>query len=126
MGTRFIACPESLINDEYRGMMLRAQMDGIVAITAVTGVLCRWLKESLAACGFDETRIASQGNIDFSDVHGGHKPWKNIYGAGQGVGFVDHIATVQAVADQLYAEYCEAIEEEAHFFGAFQSRVVVK
>jgi nitronate monooxygenase len=124
MGTRFIACPESLVNDEYRAMMLRARMDGVVATTAVTGVMCNWLKESLAASGFDDARIATQGKIDFSDVHGGHKPWKNIYGAGQGVGFVDRIATVQEVTDQLYAEYCVAIQEETRFGSAFQTTAV--
>jgi nitronate monooxygenase len=126
MGTRFIACPESLANDEYRAMMLRAQMDGVVATKAVTGVLCSWLKESLATSGNDEARIDSQGKIDFSDVHGGHKPWKNIYAAGQGVGFVDRAATAQEVADQLYAEYCAAVEEEARFVDGFQIKNATK
>lgn len=126
MGTRFIACPESRANDEYRGMMLRAQMDGVVSTKAVTGVLCSWLKESLAVSGYDENRIASQGKIDFSDVHGGHKPWKNIYAAGQGVGFVDSLATVQEVTDQLYAEYCAAVEEEGRFAGEFRADKSVK
>jgi nitronate monooxygenase len=119
MGTRFIACLESQVNDDYRGMMLRAGIDGVINTRAVTGVACSWLKESLVASGFDQARIAAQGKIDFSDVHGGHKPWKNIYAAGQGVGFVDRVATVQEVADQLYGEYCAAIEEEALFATAF-------
>ena len=126
MGTRFIACPESRANEDYRGMMLRAQMDGVVATRAVTGVLCSWLKESLTLSGYDETRIAAQGKIDFSDVHGGNKPWKNIYGAGQGVGFVDRAATVQEVSDQLYAEYCTALGEETRFADTFHSRAVTK
>jgi nitronate monooxygenase len=126
MGTRFIACPESLANGEYRAMMVRAEMDGVVATKAVTGVLCSWLKESLATSGYDEARIDSQGKIDFSDVHGGHKPWKNIYAAGQGVGFVDRAATVQEVTDQLYAEYRAAIEEEARFVDSFQIKNAMK
>ena len=124
MGTRFIACPESMVNDDYRNMMLRAGIDGVVATSAVTGVACNWLKESLLASGFDEKAIATPGKIDFSDVHGGHKPWKNIFGAGQGVGHVDRIASVQEVQDQLYAEYCQAIEDERRFTSAFQAREV--
>lgn len=120
MGTRFIACPESMANEAYRGMMLRAGMDGVLATAAVTGVACSWLKESLAACGYDEQRVALPGKVDFSDVHGGHKPWKNIYGAGQGVGYVDSLATVAEVAAQLRAEYRAAIDEELRFAQAFE------
>ncbi|MDB5987861.1 MAG: Dioxygenase [Nevskia sp.] len=29
MGARFIACPESLVNQEYRDMKVRAGMDGV-------------------------------------------------------------------------------------------------
>jgi len=105
MGTRFIACPETMVNQDYRDMMLRAGMDGVVATKAVTGVNCNWLRESLAAAGFDDTKIASTAKIDFSDVHSGTKAWKNIYGAGQGVGQVDRIAPLAEVAQQLVAEY---------------------
>ncbi|MBL6750046.1 MAG: nitronate monooxygenase [Nevskia sp.] len=109
VGTRFIACAESLAGAEYRAMLLRAGLDGVVATRAVTGVLCNWLRESLAAAGFDEARIASQSKIDFSDVHGGHKPWKNIYGAGQGAGLVERVETVAQTVAQLAAEYREAL-----------------
>jgi len=122
MGTRFIACPESMVNEEYRHMMLRAGIDGVVATSAVTGVACNWLKESLVASGFDDKAVAAPGKIDFSDVHGGHKPWKNIFGAGQGVGHVNQIATVQEVQDQLYVEYCDAINEERHFISTFKTK----
>ncbi len=105
MGTRFIACPETMINDDYRRMIISAGMDGVVATKSVTGVQCSWLKESLVAAGFDDSKIASTAKIDFSDVHGELKPWKNIYGAGQGVGQVDSAATTAEVAAQLIAEY---------------------
>ncbi len=108
MGTRFIACPESLVNEEYRAMMVRAGMDGVVSTKAVTGVMCNWLKESVAAAGLDQNRLAVDGKIDFSDVHGGHKPWKNIYGAGQGVGCVDRVADVAETVAQLLNEYRSA------------------
>ena len=71
----------------------------------MTGVACSWLKENLVAAGFDDSRIASTAKIDFSDVHGELKPWKNIFGAGQGVGQVDSAATNAEVAAQLIGEY---------------------
>lgn len=124
MGTRFIACPESMANEDYRAMLLRAGIDGVVATRAVTGVACNWLKESLAAGGYDLQRVATEGKIDFSDVHGGHKPWKNIFGAGQGVGYIDTVATVRDVADQLRDEYRAAIAAERAYLAQRDGAVV--
>ncbi|MCE3551096.1 nitronate monooxygenase [Pseudonocardia sp. RS11V-5] len=105
MGTRFIACRETLVNEAYRDMLVRARVGDVTATAAVTGVLCSWLTESLKAVGFDEEKLASAGTIDFSDVHGEHKPWKDIFGAGQGVGEIDSAAPVAEVADRIVAEY---------------------
>jgi nitronate monooxygenase len=105
MGTRFIACPETLVNQRYRDMLVRADATGVIATAAVTGVACSWLTESLGEAGYEDTQLASAGKIDFSDVHGEHKPWKDIYGAGQGVGQIDRIRPVAEVADQIVAEY---------------------
>ena len=105
MGTRFIACPESMVPDGYRDMLVRADVTDVTSTEAVTGVLCNWLSESLAEAGYDERRLAATGDIDFSDVHGEHKPWKDIFGAGQGVGATRAIEPVAEVAAQLVAEY---------------------
>jgi nitronate monooxygenase len=105
MGTRFIACPESLVNDRYRDMLVRSDLTGVTATPAVTGVLCSWLTESLADAGYDADDLAASGQIDFSDVHGEHKPWKDIFGAGQGVGEIDSAASLAEVADRVVAEY---------------------
>jgi nitronate monooxygenase len=104
MGTRFIACRESMANDRYQDMLVRSRIDDVVATASVTGVLCSWLTESLADVGLDG-QLDAKGRIDFSDVHGDHKPWKDIYGAGQGVGQVDRVTTVAEVADRIVAEY---------------------
>ncbi|HWE90098.1 MAG TPA: nitronate monooxygenase [Pseudonocardiaceae bacterium] len=107
LGTRFIACRESMANDRYRDMLVRSRIDDVVATASVTGVLCSWLTESLADAGLDG-RLDTQGRIDFSDVHGEHKPWKDIFGAGQGVGEIDRVAGVGEVADQIVQEYLAA------------------
>jgi nitronate monooxygenase len=108
MGTRFIACPESMVNDRYRDMLVRSDLSGVTATAAVTGVLCSWLNESLTEAGYDADDLAAAGQVDFSDVHGEHKPWKDIFGAGQGVGEIDSAATLAEVADQVVEEYLAA------------------
>ncbi|HJQ47077.1 MAG TPA: nitronate monooxygenase [Amycolatopsis sp.] len=105
MGTRFIACPETLANDRYRDLLVRSRINDVTATAAVTGVACSWLTESLREAGFDEERLSAPGKIDFSDVHGNSKPWKDIYGAGQGVGQIDRVATVAEVTEQIVHEY---------------------
>jgi nitronate monooxygenase len=105
LGTRFIACPETLVRPAYRDMLVRADVTGVTSTAAVTGVLCNWLTESLGQAGYDPGQLAATGQVDFSDPHGEHKPWKDIFGAGQGVGAIDRIATVAEVAEQLEAEY---------------------
>ena len=109
MGTRFIACPESMVNGSYRGMLVRADATGVTATRAVTGVLCNWLNESLTECGYTDASLDVEGKIDFSDVHGEHKPWKDIFGAGQGVGAIDRIASMAGVAAEVVAEYRAAV-----------------
>jgi nitronate monooxygenase len=108
MGTRFIACPESMVNDRYRDMLVRSDLSGVTATAAVTGVLCSWLNESLTEAGYSADDLAAAGQVDFSDVHGEHKPWKDIFGAGQGVGEIDSAASLAEVADQVVAEYLAA------------------
>jgi nitronate monooxygenase len=108
MGTRFIACPETLVEDRYRQMLLRARAEDVTATAAVTGVACCWLTESLGDAGYSDARLSSTARIDFSEVHGEQKPWKDIFGAGQGVGQIDRIETVSEVADKIVDEYLAA------------------
>lgn len=108
MGTRFIACPESMVNDRYRDMLVRSGLTDVTATPAITGVLCSWLTESLTDAGYDPADLAATGQADFSDVHGEHKPWKDILGVGQGVGEIDSGASLAEVADRVVAEYRDA------------------
>ncbi|CAN5252764.1 nitronate monooxygenase family protein [soil metagenome] len=105
VGTRFIAASESLAVERYQEMLVRARASDVTETRAVTGVLCNWLDESLAEMGFTDDVLGAAGKIDFSDPHGEHKPWKNIFSAGQGVGQVDRIAHLRDIVDQLVEEY---------------------
>jgi nitronate monooxygenase len=105
MGTRFIAARESMVSDEYREMLVRATLLDIISTKAVTGVLANWMRESLERANFDLAMLDVPGRIDFSDLAGDTKAWKNIWGAGQGAGSVTKIQSVQEIVDDLAAEY---------------------
>lgn len=111
MGTRFIATRESLVSDENRDMLVRAQMKDIVTTAAVTGVPANWMKESLDVAGFTPEMLAVKKKIDFSNLHGDTKAWKNIWGAGHSIGQTRSIQTVQQVVDELAQDYCAAARQ---------------
>jgi nitronate monooxygenase len=105
MGTRFISATESLVSDDYRQMLIRAGMADIVTTAAISGVKGNWLRESLERSGFDFTKIDTAAKIDFSNIQGDTKAWKNIWGAGQGVSNVTAIQTTAEIVDELTAEW---------------------
>lgn len=112
MGTRFIATRESLVSDEYRAMLVRSTMSDIIATKAITGVNANWMRESLERAGFDFTQLAAEKKIDFSDITGGSKAWKNIWGAGQGVGQTTQIQSVAELVDDLARDYAALSTEQ--------------
>jgi nitronate monooxygenase len=112
IGTRFIASRESLASDENRAMLVRARMEDIIATTSVTGVMGNWLRECLERAGLADDSIDANRKVDFSNLHGDTKAWKNIWGAGQGVGHTSSVQTVSAIVDELCASYRQAAEAD--------------
>lgn len=118
MGTRFIAARESLVSDENRAMLVRSTMNDVVTTAAVTGVPANWMKESLDAAGFDAELLEQKKKIDFSNLHGDTKAWKNIWGAGHSVGTTRSIQTVSEVVEELVAGY-QALQVEHEAVGGW-------
>lgn len=104
MGTRFISCPESLVTDDYRNMLVDSKMSDIVTSDVVSGVMANWLKASLEKSGFDLKSAKGSTEIDFSDIHGESKAWKDTWGAGHGVSATECIESVAEVVDSLVTQ----------------------
>ena len=106
LGTRFLACQESLINDDYRQMVWDSQMEDLIASRAITGALGNWMRASVEAAGLTEEAMKAVAKIDFSqDMHAGTKAWKHVWSAGQGVGLVNTPETVADVVETLVRQY---------------------
>jgi nitronate monooxygenase len=105
MGTRFIATPESQVTDDNRAMLARAEMIDIVTTQAITGIPSNWMRESLDRAGFTPEVLEVKKKIDFSNLHGDVKAWKNIWGAGHGVGNTTRVQTVAEIVDELAADF---------------------
>lgn len=103
MGTRFIPTHESRAEDRYKAMVLDAQLDDLVVSSAVTGTPASWLKTSLAEAGFTDDSLVQTVPRDYSGTDA--KKWRDIWGAGQGVGRSQRLESVASVVIDLKQEY---------------------
>jgi nitronate monooxygenase len=104
MGTRFIPVEESMAQDGYRQMLIEATCEDLILSNSVTGVYANWLKPSLIAAGYDLNNMRQPGTIDLSDTK---SPWRDTWSAGQGVGTITKVESIQSLVDQLMSEYLE-------------------
>lgn len=111
MGTRFIASQEAHASEQYKQAIVTAQAADIVYTDHFTGIHGNYIKQSIVNAGLDPANLPegdpqafaklSQADKDGSSA----KAWKDIWGAGQGVGLIDGVPTVAQIVDRLECEY---------------------
>lgn len=108
MGTRFIATAEANAAEAYKTMIVGSAAADILYTPYFTGVAGNYLKPSLIAAGLDPDELISAkgGTMSFGSSH--VRAWRDIWGAGQGVGTVADAPPVAAVIERLRVEYSEA------------------
>jgi len=110
VGTRFIATREANAAEAYKRMIVDSSAADIVYTPFFTGVHGNYLKASITAAGLDPDDLAP---VDKSSVNFGSrrtKAWKDIWGAGQGVGNIDDVPPVRELIARLHGEYADARE----------------
>ncbi len=107
MGTRFIACDESLAGSEYKQAVVAASIEDIVLSDRVTGTMASWLRASLAAAGY----LAGEGDSPDRNYEAGAAAgrWRDIWSAGQGVGAVKQRTPLEGIIDELEAQFRDAV-----------------
>jgi len=110
MGTRFIATQEANASDEYKAAILRAGANDIVYSDWFSGVHGNYLRESIARAGLDpdDLPIGDKSRMSFADGRSKAKAWKDIWGAGQGVGQIDDLPSVSTIVERLEEQYLAA------------------
>ncbi len=110
IGSSFIATEEANAVEGYKRMITQSNADEIVYSSLFTGVHGNYLKPSIANAGMDPDNLpqSDPSAMDFSDKRNRPKSWKDIWGAGQGIGSVKELVSTQARVDQLYQEYVSA------------------
>lgn len=113
MGTRFIATAESAASGAYKDMLLKARAADIIHTPAVSGVPASFMRQSLELAGYDLKRLQDKADINYGEklkpVDDEAKAWKTVWSAGQGVGDIDDLPTVQTLVAQLDREYRAAL-----------------
>jgi nitronate monooxygenase len=113
-GTRFIGTTESHAPDAYKEMLLTARAADIVHTPAVSGVPASFMRQSLEAAGFDMAALQSKGEVDFGSklkpLNDEAKAWKTVWSAGQGVGEIEDLPSVDQLVERLGTEYRKALE----------------
>jgi nitronate monooxygenase len=105
MGTRFIACVESMASEPYREMLIASTVDDLVLTRAITGVAANWLRASITRAGIDLSALEANPEIDFTDPQGAARRWAQVWSAGHGVGAIDRVEPAASLIARLKLEY---------------------
>jgi nitronate monooxygenase len=108
IGSRWLATQESNVDDGYRQAIIESTAADIVYTNLFTGVHGNYLKKSIVAAGLDPDALpqADKTAMDFgSGSSSKAKAWRDIWGAGQGVGLMEDAPTVAELVGRLAAEY---------------------
>lgn len=109
MGSRFITATESSAVDGYKNMIVDSSIDDVIYTDAFSGVNANYLIPSIKRAGLDPTNLAKKEDINFDKLNDPKvKAWKDVWGAGQGVGSINKIQSVAEIVEELQVSYEKA------------------
>lgn len=100
IGSAFIATAEANAAEAYKQAVVESTAADIVYSNLFTGVHGNYLKASIVAQGMDPDALPQSDPTKMNFGSGTTKAWRDIWGAGQGVG---SIRAVEHVADRVAA-----------------------
>jgi nitronate monooxygenase len=114
MGTRFIATEEANADAAYKQALVAYAAHDIVYSNLFTGVHGNYLGPSISAAGLDPGNlpVADKSKMNFGS--GGNmkaKAWRDIWGAGQGIGQIADLPLVGELVERLKAEFAGARDD---------------
>ena len=113
LGTRLIATQENAASDAYKQMLLDAKAADIIHTPAVSGVPASFMRQSLEQAGYNLKQLQNKGEVNYGEklkpMDEEAKAWKTVWSAGQGVGTIDDLPSVEALIARLDQEYRQAL-----------------
>jgi nitronate monooxygenase len=114
IGTRFIATEEANAVPAYKEMIVDSASADIAYTSLFTGVDGSYLKGSIRNAGLDPENLpgGDRAAMDFgkNDVTDA-KAWRDIWGAGQGVGNIDDVPPARELILRMEREYEQARQD---------------
>jgi nitronate monooxygenase len=110
IGSRWLATRESNVSDAYRAAIVESSAADVVYTNLFTGVHGNYLKKSIVAAGLDPDNLPESDKSKMSFGSGSAKAWRDIWGAGQGVGLMEDVPSVAEMVERLTRQYRAARE----------------
>ncbi|GGY75029.1 NAD(P)H-dependent flavin oxidoreductase [Marinobacter zhanjiangensis] len=111
IGSAFIATREANADEAYKQMIVDSGAEDIVYSNLFTGIHGNYLKKSIEGAGLDPNALpeSDPSKMNFgSGSSSKNKAWRDIWGAGQGVGAVKDVGDVNTLVTRLIREYGQA------------------
>lgn len=114
IGSAFIATREANAADAYKQAIVDGMADDIVYSNLFTGVHGNYLKQSIINSGLDPDNLPESDPSKMSfGSDGGAKAWRDVWGAGQGIGAIKQVESAADLVQRLKGEYNAARERLA-------------
>ncbi len=108
IGSAFIATKEASAPEAYKNAIVEGHASDIVYTNLFTGVHGNYLRPSITKAGLDPDNLPASDPSKMNFGSGGAteaKVWRDIWGAGQGIGAIDDVVTTADYVARLRAEY---------------------
>lgn len=111
IGTLFLASEEAQVARRHKELVVESTSVNIVYSPMFSGTHGNYLEGSIIAAGIDpaEAARAEARRMNFGNGHPKPKAWRDIYGAGHGVGNIFRIEPAAAQIARIIAERNEAL-----------------
>ena len=105
IGSAFIATQEANAAADYKQAVVNSAAADIVYTNLFTGVHGNYLKSSIVAAGLDPDALPVSDPSAMNFGSGSSKAWRDIWGAGQGVGAITSVVPAADRIAQWRREY---------------------
>ena len=123
IGSAFIATTEAHADEGYKQMIVDSSASDIVYSNLFTGIHGNYLRQSIVNAGLDPNALPESDPTKMNFGSGGGskaKAWRDIWGAGQGVGAIKGVVP----AAEMIARFTEEYQAARHRLGLAQGGVL--
>ncbi|WP_179403304.1 NAD(P)H-dependent flavin oxidoreductase [Burkholderia guangdongensis] len=108
VGSAFIATAEANAHESYKQMITESTASDIVYTNLFTGVHGNYLRQSIVNAGLDPDALPVSDPSKMNFGSGGTtkaKAWRDIWGAGQGIGAIKRVVPAAELVERFASEY---------------------